>query len=356
MEGVTHLSELDDVALDDLQDGQILEYDSDSGKWENTDKPDYVQDVKIDNVSVVDQNKVANINTMTGATAGSAGAKGLVPAPAIGDNEKFLSGDGTWKTVQGGGGQGNILYGTNAPTSATGSDGDVYYQYSEEQGSDWTADAEYLVTDAGTVFDVISNDGSTVRHFTKTNNGKAIAVNYVSSSWSGGMLVSQDADACKYSNEGGSVNTVQSTVIDGVTWYSSTAGAWITGARYNTNGVAPDLVCDYSTQPPNSPSVIIPLILTAANERTATVADSIVAVFFKQDGIWLKDETGGGSQAIELTQAQYDALPSADKLNPDKVYYIKDAGGGGGGGGGSSTLAGLTDVDIDEPAHGQVLK
>lgn len=351
VEGVTHLSELDDVALDDLQDGQILEYDSDSGKWENTDKPDYVQDVKVDNVSVVNQNKVANINTMTGATASIAGAKGLVPAPAIGDNDKFLSGDGTWKTVQGGGGQGNILYGTNEPTSAIGSDGDVYYQYSEEQGSDWTADAEYLVTDAGTVFDVISNDGGTVRHFTKTNNGKAIAVNYVSSSWSGGMLVSQDADACKYSNEGGSVNTVQSTVIDGVTWYSSTAGAWITGARYNTNGVAPDLVCDYSTQPPNSPSIIIPLILTAANERTAAVADSIVAVFFKQDGIWLKDETGGGTQAIEITKAAYDLLPSAEKNDPNKVYYVTDYPTPSG-----IDLDDIDDVDITTPTDGQVLK
>lgn len=33
---------------------------------------------------------------MTGATAGTAGAKGLVPAPAAGDESKFLRGDGTW--------------------------------------------------------------------------------------------------------------------------------------------------------------------------------------------------------------------------------------------------------------------
>jgi hypothetical protein len=59
----------------------------------------------------------------------------------------------------------------------------------------------------------------------------------------------------------------------------------------------------------------------------------------------------------EITQAAYDLLPSADKNNPDKVYYIKDAGGsGGGGGGGSSTLAGLTDVDLSSPTNGQVLE
>lgn len=36
---------------------------------------------------------------MTGATASGAGAHGLVPAPAAGDETKFLGGDGTWKDV-----------------------------------------------------------------------------------------------------------------------------------------------------------------------------------------------------------------------------------------------------------------
>lgn len=39
----------------------------------------------------------------TGATANDPGTSGLVPAPASGDREKFLCGDGTWKTVSGGG-------------------------------------------------------------------------------------------------------------------------------------------------------------------------------------------------------------------------------------------------------------
>lgn len=67
-----------------------------------------VTDVKVDNVSVVDQNGVANIDTMTGAGASEAGAKGLVPAPASGDNEKFLKGDGTWGTPSGGGGSSTL--------------------------------------------------------------------------------------------------------------------------------------------------------------------------------------------------------------------------------------------------------
>ena len=35
----------------------------------------------------------------TGAGATAAGAHGLVPAPAAGDNTKYLRGDGTWQTV-----------------------------------------------------------------------------------------------------------------------------------------------------------------------------------------------------------------------------------------------------------------
>lgn len=38
-------------------------------------------------------------NTMTGATASTAGAAGVVPAPASGDQAKYLRGDGQWATV-----------------------------------------------------------------------------------------------------------------------------------------------------------------------------------------------------------------------------------------------------------------
>lgn len=36
---------------------------------------------------------------MIGATSSKAGASGSVPAPAAGDNGKFLRGDGTWHAV-----------------------------------------------------------------------------------------------------------------------------------------------------------------------------------------------------------------------------------------------------------------
>ena len=63
-------------------------------------------------------------------------------------------------------------------------------------------------------------------------------------------------------------------------------------------------------------------------------------------------DLAGGSEAIEKTQAQYDALSESEKLDPKKVYYITD----GGGGGGASALSELTDVELTDLADGEILK
>lgn len=41
------------------------------------------------------------IDTMQGATSGAAGKSGLVPVPTAGANNRYLSADGTWKTISG---------------------------------------------------------------------------------------------------------------------------------------------------------------------------------------------------------------------------------------------------------------
>lgn len=46
----------------------------------------------------------------TGATASTDGVQGLVPGPLAGDQDKFLKADGTWATVQGGGGNTVAIY------------------------------------------------------------------------------------------------------------------------------------------------------------------------------------------------------------------------------------------------------
>ena len=68
-------------------------YNKKDSKWLKYEPP--VKDVKVDGTSAVSE-KVAHINTMTGATAQADGAKGLVPTPTIADKDKVLKGDGTW--------------------------------------------------------------------------------------------------------------------------------------------------------------------------------------------------------------------------------------------------------------------
>lgn len=53
---------------------------------------DYSSSYKASDWTVV-QN---NVDTMVGATSAKAGTRGLAPAPAAGDSEKYLKGDGTW--------------------------------------------------------------------------------------------------------------------------------------------------------------------------------------------------------------------------------------------------------------------
>lgn len=58
-----------------------------------------------------------------------------------------------------------------------------------------------------------------------------------------------------------------------------------------------------------------------------------MSIKYKKDGAFIDIPTGGGSaNIIELTQAEYDALPES-KNTDDTMYLIKDAGGEGGGSG-----------------------
>ena len=68
----------------------------------NGEKPD-----EDGNVQIPIPEGGAGASVMVGATSDADGASGLVPAPAAGDQGKFLAGDGTWKMPESGGGSGN---------------------------------------------------------------------------------------------------------------------------------------------------------------------------------------------------------------------------------------------------------
>ena len=67
------------------------------------------------NVQISAQNVISATDTtysnFTGSTSSTAGSNGLVPAPAAGDQDKYLKGDGTWAAVSGGGGLVEMNYG-----------------------------------------------------------------------------------------------------------------------------------------------------------------------------------------------------------------------------------------------------
>ena len=73
---VNKLSELLDVDISLVQDGQYLSYNATSGKWMPVTP--------------------SAASEMVGADGVNAGQSGLVPAPAAGDNNKYLRGDGIW--------------------------------------------------------------------------------------------------------------------------------------------------------------------------------------------------------------------------------------------------------------------
>lgn len=77
------LGELTDVDLKGLADKDFLGYDATTGKW---------IPMSID--------EVFSISVFTGPTDEADGAEGLVPAPKIGDEGKFLRADGTWATIE----------------------------------------------------------------------------------------------------------------------------------------------------------------------------------------------------------------------------------------------------------------
>lgn len=79
---------------------------------------------------LLNQNK-ADKTAFTGTDGTTAGAAGLVPAPTTSDADKYLKSDGTWATVQGGGGGTTITYGTTDLTPGVSplADGEFYFMY-----------------------------------------------------------------------------------------------------------------------------------------------------------------------------------------------------------------------------------
>ena len=79
---LNYLNELKDVDTSGARQDQYLGYDANQQKW----------------IPMTPEQAIS-ASVMMGATDTYAGQSGLVPAPAAGDNKKFLRGDGKWVEV-----------------------------------------------------------------------------------------------------------------------------------------------------------------------------------------------------------------------------------------------------------------
>lgn len=97
------------------------------------------------------------IDTMQGATSGAAGKSGLVPAPAAGEDDEFLRGDGTWQPIS------NMK---GASSNAAGASGLVPAPAAGDQGKALLGDGTWellvkAIAEASGTITITKSDGST---------------------------------------------------------------------------------------------------------------------------------------------------------------------------------------------------
>lgn len=120
-ESIANLEDLTNILIsENLQDKNLLSYDSSSEKW-------------------VNKSVIEAIGIMTGAKKDAQGGAGLVPAPGIGQDGLFLRGDGVWAVPVGGGSsvdvkpdEKTISFSNDGVTIALKDFGIKYYKYVPE--------------------------------------------------------------------------------------------------------------------------------------------------------------------------------------------------------------------------------
>lgn len=117
-------------------------------------------------------------------------------------------------------------------------------------------------------------------------------------------------------------DATESDVVSGKTFYKGS------GARSTGSAEIPDISNCYQTTDTAETDLVdgdyVPFYDSSATAKRKTLWSNIKAKLKSYfDGVY--------TTSVELTQAQYDALSSAEKHDPTKVYYITDGQSGGGG-------------------------
>lgn len=233
---------------------------------------------KIGNGLSFDQNDAITVDEMTGASALADGVGGAVPAPHIGDETKFLRGDGTWIDVPGGGNGYTAGDGINITSDVTPvieaklgeglhfdtNDAIAADKYLAGQGIEIGYHEGIVVTNPEYYFDTqvtCALSGSFYREFTKTTDEPALGAlincrnSGQSDSWTGPIFVGPTASSvkCSYNTD----NVVGPFTYKGRTWFSTGTNYWVDGSLTDLNhhlpripgqeqNVAPDDINDFT--------------------------------------------------------------------------------------------------------------
>jgi hypothetical protein len=203
------------------------------------------------------------LNAMVGATAGTGGTKGLVPAPAAGDQAKYLRGDGTWG--DGGGG------GSGAPVAGK------YIAYAADTG---LSDERVLAIESGVL--TITDSGT---------GGGNITIGIATSGIANGKLANMTAGTFKGRNTGtGAPEDLSATQATAL--LNAMVGA--TGGSAGTKGLVPAPAAGEQTlylrgdgtwaapsgsgAPTTATYVTISTDATLTNERTLAAEASVLTL------------------------------------------------------------------------------
>ena len=168
------------------------------------------------------------VSVMTGATSGAAGTEGIVPAPAAGDQAKYLQGDGTWDTpaARHGTGTGAVIEGGHSASgdySHAEGYGIASGSYSHAEGYFTTAFGAYshaegynttAISTSQHVFGSYNKSDSTGTYVEIVGNGNSSAKsNARTLDWSGNEVLAGSCTATSFSGSGANLTSLNASNI-----------------------------------------------------------------------------------------------------------------------------------------------
>lgn len=281
-------------AIDEFRFSKVLRYTGDSFEVPTKEFDSSTRDVKKIN------NTQPAPSIMTGATSGAAGTSGLVPAPAAGDQAKYLTGAGTWQTV-------NALQNTSTGTDS--------------------------LTILGT-----ASTGSKSVNIGYGSKASSLGVSVGFGSGAGSNSYGHENNTCIGYNAQVTANNQNSSVVIGSSASTSRSSTTTIGVAASTTAIKATAIGAGSIA---SGERSIAIGGAYANETKAQSSanfaiqigpgdNSTVSTFSvgldNSHNYQLLDSTGTIPLArlpiVQITQADYDALVQAGTVDANKLYFI----------------------------------